>query len=41
LALKRSDIGEAFRAYLRGLKLAPGARRPVVDTARRTAQKKR
>ncbi len=41
LALKRSDIGEAFRAYLRGLKLDPGARRSVVDTARRTAQKKR
>ena len=41
LALKRSDIGEVFRAYLRGLKLDPGARRPVVDTARRTAQKKR
>ncbi len=41
LALRRPDIGEAFRAYLGELKVAPGARRPVADTARRTAQKKR
>jgi UTP--glucose-1-phosphate uridylyltransferase len=41
LALKRPDIGEAFRAYLSGLRLEPGARKSVVDTARRTAQRKR
>jgi hypothetical protein len=41
LALKRSDIGGAFRAYLKGLRLNPEAREPVVERARRTVPKKR